>query len=132
MTVYSPGSRHDYYIRTRDRDRAKKNAYSRQYSLDHYEEQRAKQGVHLANRAAQIDALKNGPCVDCGGRFPAVAMDFDHLDSSDKRWSISGAKNRKWSDILAEIDKCELVCANCHRVRTHTLRPHLGGRKRNR
>jgi len=65
-----------------------------------------------------IDELKAGPCVDCGGKFPPCAMDFDHL--SGKSFGISKAKRRHTNKekLMAEIAKCELVCSNCHRVRT--------------
>lgn len=48
-------------------------------------------------------------------------MDFDHLDPSSKLANISQMviKNREIAEILAEAKKCEVVCANCHRERTH-------------
>jgi hypothetical protein len=46
-------------------------------------------------------------------------MDFDHLDSTDKIGSISQLVNSLYiKKALEEIKKCELVCANCHRMRT--------------
>lgn len=68
-----------------------------------------------------VDDLKRGrPCVDCGGTFDPVAMDFDHLDGASKSSGISQMVRGGWSmeRVLTEIAKCELVCANCHRVRT--------------
>lgn len=60
-------------------------------------------------------------CADCpSGTFhPAYRLDFDHL--RDKHMNISRMVNsgRSQEDILVEIEKCELVCANCHRDRTH-------------
>jgi hypothetical protein len=59
------------------------------------------------------------PCVDCGGRFHFVAMDFDHT-SDDKSDSVSRMTGHgSWKRVLAEIEKCDLVCSNCHRVRTY-------------
>ena len=48
-------------------------------------------------------------------------MDFDHLGKTEKKFNISDVIRRGYSKatILAEIAKCELVCANCHRQRTH-------------
>lgn len=58
----------------------------------------------------------NHPCVDCGETDPIV-LEFDHLQ--DKKFAISaGIRNRNWADVLDEIAKCEVVCANCHRRRT--------------
>jgi hypothetical protein len=65
-----------------------------------------------------IDALKDVPCADCGGRFPAVAMDFDHRDPSQKSFDVSTRSKSNLDEIRAEISKCDVVCANCHRVRT--------------
>ena len=68
---------------------------------------------------ANVDAMKKGPCMDCGQKFDPVCMDFDHV-RGEKKWSIAvGIRRAKpWSEIEEEIDKCELVCSNCHRVRT--------------
>ena len=69
--------------------------------------------------ATQVNALKTGPCMDCGGRFPPCAMDFDHRDGDTKLASVSRLiAASSWARIEAEIAKCDLVCANCHRIRT--------------
>lgn len=62
-----------------------------------------------------LDYLRAHPCVDCGERDPVV-LDFDHL--RDKVKNISAMLRHRWDAVLAEIDKCEVVCANCHRRRT--------------
>lgn len=86
---------------------------------------------HLANRdrpsyrraqreaKAHIETLKDAPCMDCGGRFPPECMDFDHV-RGEKLFNVSHvAKALKNIEKLeAEIAKCDLVCANCHRIRT--------------
>lgn len=63
--------------------------------------------------------LKSKPCLDCGGTFAAVSMDFDHVRGV-KVLSISYMARFGYSvaNIIKEMDKCEVVCANCHRVRT--------------
>lgn len=73
---------------------------------------------HQAKRRAMLDALKDKPCMDCGGSFPPECMDFDHREGEVKEIMIASALRRAWLDILAEIEKCDLVCANCHRIRT--------------
>jgi 5-methylcytosine-specific restriction endonuclease McrA len=63
-----------------------------------------------------VTYLREHPCVDCGEDDPVV-LEFDHL--RDKKFSISeGLQGRRWQDVLDEIAKCEVVCANCHRRRT--------------
>jgi hypothetical protein len=66
-----------------------------------------------------IRAAKAVPCADCGGTFPPVAMDFDHL-SDDKIIEVSRMRTHNLDKLRAEIAKCEVVCACCHRVRTAT------------
>ncbi len=60
------------------------------------------------------------PCVDCHETDSSV-LEFDHL--GNKAFNISqGFRDRAWGEVLAEIDKCEVRCANCHRQRTAETR----------
>lgn len=69
-------------------------------------------------RERMLDYLRAHPCVDCGEDDPIV-LDFDHV-SDEKSTEVSSMVHTgySWSRIKAEIDKCEVVCANCHRRRT--------------
>ena len=69
-----------------------------------------------------MDDKKNsmGGCVDCGYNKHPSALDWDHLPGSEKLFSIGQEKFRPIAQLEAEIAKCELVCANCHRIRTVT------------
>lgn len=68
-----------------------------------------------------VNALKKLPCTDCKLTFPPCVMDFDHL--RDKNKIISKMiRSNSLEQIKLEISKCELVCANCHRIRTHARR----------
>jgi hypothetical protein len=59
-------------------------------------------------------------CMDCKGKFPFYVLDLDHRDPTTKRFLPSRlAKNNSWDTMIAELAKCDVVCANCHRVRTH-------------
>jgi hypothetical protein len=73
-----------------------------------------------------IDQLKNHPCSDCKNSFPPVAMDFDHV-RGEKKFGIALARmgNYTAEKILAEVAKCDLVCANCHRIRTAKRRGEI-------
>jgi hypothetical protein len=64
-----------------------------------------------------FEQLKAGPCVDCGYTYDAICMDWDHVRGR-KRYNVGAMRGMKKAIILREIAKCELVCANCHRVRT--------------
>lgn len=72
--------------------------------------------------------LKRGPCTDCKQTFHPVAMDFDHRDGTQKTFDIAHMVSWTMSaeaTILAEIAKCDLVCANCHRIRTYHRQRNL-------
>jgi hypothetical protein len=74
----------------------------------------------VADLRERVNQIKSVPCADCGGRFDPVCMDFDHLPEYEKVADIASMFRRKfaWSKIEAEIAKCDVVCANCHRLRT--------------
>jgi len=109
------------------KDPEARRAYHREYMRAWYRNHREE---HIArttnvNRRARatisklIAELKSRPCTDCGGRFPPFAMDFDHVRGI-KRGIISRMSGGRAAraKMLEEIAKCEVVCANCHRVRT--------------
>lgn len=78
---------------------------------------------YIEERRGYINEYKrNKTCMDCRGKFPPVAMDFDHREDEAKSRTISRMVFRDTSNfekIKEEMTKCDLVCANCHRVRTH-------------
>lgn len=76
-------------------------------------------------RARIVRRLKRRPCLDCGGRFPPECMDFDHRPDEEKFIEIS---HTTLAQMGPEIAKCDLVCANCHRIRTR--RRQLAARAR--
>jgi hypothetical protein len=81
--------------------------------------QRTPQRAWERGRAAWFLSLKTGwPCTDCGRFFPPQVMQWDHLPGTQKLGDVSTFKGRSREEVLAEIAKCQLVCANCHAVRT--------------
>ena len=69
-------------------------------------------------RRQYLDGLKSVPCKDCGVAYPPYVMDFDHIRGRKVR-GIGKMLTSSWSTLQAEIAKCEIVCSNCHRERTH-------------
>lgn len=79
----------------------------------------------LERKRAIVSLAKDNPCMDCGEKYHPYAMDFDHRESSEKRANVSALLTNRCatdSDVLAEIAKCDLVCSNCHRLRTFKRR----------
>jgi hypothetical protein len=100
------------YNRSRYHDNRAENA----------ERQRQNKKVRMDGIKADIRRLKEEtPCLDCGESYAWYVMDFDHVKDK-KSENISGLVRNgaaRWR-IFSEITKCEIVCANCHRVRTFT------------
>jgi hypothetical protein len=78
---------------------------------------RAQKRAHKWFLAQQIK-LDHG-CKDCGYKENPYALQFDHVND-DKKNSVSNLirSDYCWATILEEINKCEVVCANCHAIRT--------------
>jgi hypothetical protein len=63
------------------------------------------------------------PCADCKVPHPYWRLDFDHLPGNKKMFNLAYAKKvGSMKRVIEEIQKCEVVCANCHRDRTHMRR----------
>src|SRR6266849_507145 len=77
--------------------------------------------ARYARARALVTKATNRPCLDCGGIFHFSAMDFDHVRGK-KLFTIGAGIVRALKKVMDEIAKCDLVCANCHRVRTYKRR----------
>lgn len=123
-----------YYLRNRDIILARTTARrladpeadrkrSRKWRFKNKEyARRYKEELHQKDRH-WMDSLKDVPCVDCGFRYPPECMDFDHV-RGEKLFNIGMNRDRKPEVVLKEIAKCEIVCANCHRIRTKVRKYH--------
>jgi hypothetical protein len=60
--------------------------------------------------------LGGGKCNRCGWSGDIAAYEFHHSDPSEKKFAIGSAANKSWSVIKKEVEKCELLCSNCHRI----------------
>jgi len=77
---------------------------------------RVKRATKLERTWYLLEYFEANPCADCGEADPVV-LDFDHL--RDKEFNVcKGFEERAWKSVLDEMRKCEVVCANCHRIRT--------------
>ena len=69
------------------------------------------------SQTAWFNSLKDNPCEDCGNKFPPRVMHFHHLDEKSKQFRVGYSKTSSREKILEEIEKCVLLCANCHSLR---------------
>ena len=101
-------------------DRVGRNT-TREHYISHREKyisqaRRRKVAATEENTRRLVDYLRAHPCVDCG-ETDVLVLEFDH--QRDKLFNISwGLAEKPWAKIQLEIDKCQVVCANCHRRRT--------------
>ena len=77
----------------------------------------AKQKAYLAQYLR--DLKTKTPCVDCGINYPYYVMDFDHVRGQKHANVMELVSTLSKKRIDLEIAKCEIVCSNCHRIRTH-------------
>jgi hypothetical protein len=99
-----------------------RKAYLRDYDAN----RRDKAKVVRRNKSRRLEhklrlvEMFGGVCMDCQQAWPPYIMEFDHRDPAEKSFTVSGAK-LQWAfdKLVEEALKCDLVCSNCHRVRTH-------------
>lgn len=74
--------------------------------------------------------LKSKPCTDCGQTFPVCCMQFDHRKGTKKKYNVGSMFAHHYSRELIEKEliKCDLVCSNCHAIRTQKRRLGSGGK----
>jgi hypothetical protein len=86
-----------------------------------YKERAKKSRIALRDRNREyVRSIKEtNPCKDCGKFYHYSQMDFDHINDN-KINGVARLTNTSLSieRIKSEIEKCELVCSNCHRFRT--------------
>lgn len=117
----------NYYQRTKNDPRVREQRA--RWLLEHPEEARAIRvratTKYRAQMRAMVDAAKARPCTMCGGEFPPRAMDLHHRDPAAKAFNIgtfvsksgkAGHGESRAEALAREIAKCDVLCANCHRL----------------
>lgn len=119
------------YRRWASENRDRVNAAARTYRARRYAEhgEWRDAGPKAALMREWMIELKSKPCADCGGRFAVCCMDFDHRPGTAKSHNVGSMFAHHYGRELieAEVAKCDLVCANCHRIRTRDRRRGSGG-----
>lgn len=103
--VCSAASSRAYYARNREQHKKVTTARTRK--------------AYERNRAYVFDYLIAHPCIECGRTNP-VTLDFDHRDPNTKDKTIAEMIKApcSLSRLKTEIDKCDVLCASCHRIKT--------------
>lgn len=83
------------------------------------------QAQSWARQREYARSFKAQPCMDCGQSFPEYVMEFDHVRGEKKGNVLVMASKVSRAVLDAEIAKCDVVCANCHKIRTHFRRSPL-------
>tara|TARA_Y100000034_G_C6879831_1_gene402961 strand:+ start:1127 stop:1789 length:663 start_codon:yes stop_codon:yes gene_type:complete len=73
-----------------------------------------KQKQRWRDRKRKVVELFGGKCSICGYKKNFGALDFHHLDPSKKEYGWGKLKEKSWNKIIVELQKCILVCRNCH------------------
>jgi len=117
------------------RSKEEKAAYDKAWRVAYYRTEKGLAYMRAANKRARqrnhdyIKAIKeNATCMDCGVKYPYYVYDFDHREPCDKDDVVSRVAQRGVGipRLQAELDKCDIVCSNCHRERTHRWRLETG------
>jgi hypothetical protein len=106
------------------KDAEAQKAYLRAYDKEYYrkhrehllEKQKEKNRRHIEKVGRWLNEYKKGlSCLRCSESHPAT-LQFHHRDPQEKEFSIGMCRHGKYSKerILAEIAKCDVICANCH------------------
>lgn len=96
--------------------RNKKNRERYQKDKSWYQERNRKRRELFSSTIRQY---KEQPCADCKTEYPYYVMDFDHRE--EKEFNLGHIyKIKSLKHLMEEIEKCDIVCSNCHRIRTHS------------
>ncbi len=93
-----------------------KNRYSNKLRQSYLAQQRRGK-----RRKLLLIEVKGGKCLRCGYARNHAALDFHHIDPESKVFALDlrALSNRKWEKVLEEVEKCVLLCSNCHAEEHH-------------
>lgn len=119
------------YAKLTEKQKQARRDYYREYHKrpDRLEKRKIKWRKDAQARRDKIRTLlltaKTTPCKDCGVQLPPEVMEFDHV-RGEKTINLSQASRSgsylSWDKLQEEIEKCDIRCPNCHRMRHHLLR----------
>lgn len=113
-----------------EKNRSQLNENVRKYRANRYKKEGCwrENGKKVTELRAWMFEIKSKPCSDCGNCFEVCCMDFDHREGTTKAYNLGSMFAHHYSKelIQTELDKCDLVCSNCHRIRTRDRKKGSG------
>lgn len=127
MGKASPEERHEYYLKNKDKwalynqkqyseRRQELIEYQRQYRKDNRQLLTQRQKDSRNKKLHFLIESKGNKCASCQTTYPPEVYDFHHIDPKLKSFTIGSEMGKSLRSLLAEAEKCLLLCANCHRI----------------
>jgi biotin operon repressor len=89
------------------------------------DERKRRNYEHVKKRIQKLKELGieylGGKCLLCGYDKCMASLEFHHRDPNEKEFTVSHNQSRSWDKLKKEIDKCDLLCSNCHRELHYNL-----------
>lgn len=103
--------------------KAKQREYARDHYLKNINEIKARTAnrnkrIRKVNRDYIVNIKESTPCMDCNKKYPSYVMHFDHIYEKNGAIANLSRSSVSLKRLQQEIDQCEIVCANCHAIRT--------------
>jgi len=98
----------------------KRKTYRLKYYQDRREKLSFKQKKYRQNNKVRVIKYLGSKCLYCGIEYDgknAAIFYFHHRDGKEKKYEVSHRCNMLWTSLISEINKCDLLCANCHSLR---------------
>ena len=99
----------------------RKCEYQRVKSGAYYNSQKRKDNIRKRNDAIRVmitEYKMQRGCCKCGYKNHPAALEFHHLDKATKTKKLTHTVNNSPAFVKTELDKCVVLCANCHRIET--------------
>ncbi len=103
-------SKEHYYNNVEEIREQKKRYYQK-----HREEYSTRQKEKRRENKIKCIEYLGGKCMKCG---TTDRLEFDHIDRTTKKYVIASRVNNKWDNLKEELDKCQLLCVDCHLQKT--------------
>jgi len=105
----------EYYREWSEKNREKKKEYDKKY----YQLNKEKISEYYKERKSYCLEYLGGKCVKCGTTHN---LEFDHIKRDTKKYNITRKVDKTFDNLKEELDKCQLLCVDCHKIKTKSER----------